>query len=213
MVPIGGKPVLEHLVCLLRDAGITDIAINLHYRPEAITRHFGDGSSLGVHITYSPEEHLLGSAGAVKRLSWFLNEPFIVIYGDVMAGVHLAPLIQLHSMRGALATLALYEVPDPSRCGIVQTDADGRVRHFIEKPQADYGNLANAGIYVLSPEIHDHLPEGPSDFGHEIFPDLLRKQLPVYAAPAIGYVMDIGSPERYEQVQADYAAGLVEMKS
>ena len=210
MVRVGGRPVLEHLIDLLRDHGIVDVAINLHYKPHAIVEYFGDGGRFGVALTYSHEERLLGSAGAAKRLQKFLDEPFVVIYGDVLCALDLDELLELHRARGAAATMALYEVPDPNRCGIVQTGQDGRVTRFVEKPAFDMGNLANAGVYVLDPSVLDLVPDGqPSDFGHDLFPDLLTRNWPVYACPGSGYILDIGSMERYEQAQADWAAGLI----
>ena len=134
MLPVGGRPVLEHLVRLLRRHGVTEIAINLHYRPEVIVRHFGDGARFGVSITYSPEERLLGSAGAAKRLEWFFGETFFVLYGDVLTDLDLGSLVDRHRARRAAATLALYEVEDPTRCGIVEVAADGRIVRFAEKP-------------------------------------------------------------------------------
>src|SRR6185437_7641162 len=104
------------------------------YRPEAIVDYFGDGHSLGMRITYSHEERLLGSAGAAKQLQAFLDETFVVIYGDVLATVDLTELARVHAANRAAATLALYEVDEPGRCGIVQLDALGRVRRFVEKP-------------------------------------------------------------------------------
>lgn len=210
MVPVGGRPILEHLIALLRDHRIVDVAINLHYKPRAIVDHFGDGQDFGVRITYSHEERLLGSAGAAKRLAPSLDETFVVIYGDVLCALDLDDLVDLHRSRSAEATLALYEVSDPSRCGIVQTAPDGRVLRFVEKPAFDMGNLANAGVYVLEPSVLDRVPaEQPWDFGHDLFPALLRAGRPVYGRVASGYVLDIGSMERYQQAQADWAAGLV----
>jgi NDP-sugar pyrophosphorylase family protein len=208
MLPLGGRPVLEHLVALLRHYGVTDIAINLHYRPEAIVQYLGDGTRFGVSITYSFEERLLGSAGAARRLDWFLSERFLVLYGDVLTDMNLLKLMEQHGARRSLATIALYRVPDPERCGIVQLDDDDRVICFVEKPAAAIGNLANAGIYVLEPEVLRFIPSGLAfDFGHDLFPILLRMELAVYGYRADGYFLDIGSPERYTQAAADLRAG------
>src|ERR1051326_4195920 len=125
MLPVGGRPILEHLVVLLRDHGIREVAINLHYKPRGISDYFGDGTRFGVQITYSLEARLLGSAGAAKQLDWFLgstSEPFIVIYGDVLADIDLHQLINVHGSKRGLGTLALYHVEDPGRCGIVELE-------------------------------------------------------------------------------------------
>lgn len=212
MLPLGGRPLLEHLIALLCHHGVSGVAINLHHRPEAIVQHFGDGRRFGVPITYSLEEQLLGSAGAAKRLAWFFPETFLVLYGDVLTDLDLTTLIEHHRANGGLATIALYEPEDPTRCGIVELAADGRVMRFVEKPAPDAiaGNLANAGIYVLEPEVLQHVPEwGPCDFGRDLFPTLLWRGLPLHGFRVAGYVLDVGSPERYAQAQADLAAGLV----
>jgi NDP-sugar pyrophosphorylase family protein len=210
MLPVGGRPVLEHLVALLRHHGIREIAINLHYKPETIVRHFADGSEFGVAITYSYEDQLLGSAGAARNLAWFFTEPFIVLYGDVLTDVDLTALVDWHSAMGSVATLALYEVEDPTRCGMVELGPLGRVRRFIEKPAPEQvaGNLANAGIYVVDPELLQLVPRGhTADFGSDVFPAALDHGLPLYGRHVNDYVLDIGSIERYTQAEADLRAG------
>lgn len=210
MLPIGGAPILEHLVLFAREHGISEIAINLHYKPRAIVDHFGDGSRFGVSITYSHEESLLGSAGAARKLDWFLDETFVVLYGDVLTDLDLSRLASQHRSAHSSATLALYAVEDPTRCGMVATEPGGRIEKFIEKPargEADH-LLANAGIYVAEPEILRHVPRGRAyDFGHDLFPDLLTKGVPLHAYRADGYVLDIGAPERYAQAEDDLRCG------
>jgi NDP-sugar pyrophosphorylase family protein len=210
MLPLGGKPILEHLVAQLRDSGVTEIAVNLHYQPQAVVDYFGDGRQFGVTITYSHEEHLLGSAGAVKALDWFLTDPFFVLYGDVLSNVDLRALRARHADSGAVATLSLHEVPDPWRCGIVTLDPAGWITRFIEKPApgTPCGNLANSGIYLVQPEVVRWIPAGgPFDFGRDLFPRLLEMQLPLLGFTPGAYVVDIGSPERYAQAEADLQSG------
>ncbi|GAC1315219.1 MAG: hypothetical protein NVSMB2_06250 [Chloroflexota bacterium] len=210
MLPVGGAPILEHLVLFAREHGIAEIAINLHYKPQAIVDHFGDGSRFGVSITYSYEESLLGSAGAARKLDWFLDETFVVLYGDVLTDLNLTRLARHHHDAGAAVTLALYSVEDPSRCGMVATDPSGRIESFIEKPARGVADhlLANAGIYVAEPPILNDVPRGQAyDFGSDLFPDLLAKRVPLHAYAADGYVLDIGAPERYAQAEADVQAG------
>jgi NDP-sugar pyrophosphorylase family protein len=209
MVPVGDRPLLEHLLVLLREHGVTDVAINLHYRPERIVQHFGDGSRFGVRIEYSWEPRLLGTAGAAKRLEWFFDEPFFVLYGDVLTNVDLSMMARRHATRGAIASLLLYEPDDQTRCGMAERDADGRIRAFIEKPpRAVPGRLANAGICMFQPSVLPLIPRGrPYDFAADVIPQLLRLGLPVYGDRAKGYVLDIGSLERYDQAQADFDTG------
>jgi NDP-sugar pyrophosphorylase family protein len=209
MVPVGGRPVLEHLLILLREHGITRMAINLHYRPERIIQHFGDGGRFDVQIEYSWEPRLLGTAGAAKRLEWFFDEPFVVLYGDVLTNVDLTSMAQRHTDRNATASLLLYEPDDQTRCGMAAQAADGRITAFIEKPsRAVPGRLANAGICLFEPDVLRLVPRGrPYDFASDVLPQLLRQGLPVYGDRADGYVLDIGSMQRYAQAQADYKAG------
>lgn len=211
MLPLAGRPLLEHLVAYLRHHGICDIAINLHYLPQVITAHFGDGTRFGVRITYSHEERLLGSAGAARRLEpYFSHQPFLVLYGDVLTDTPLEPLLAHHAAMRAALTMALYRVPDPWRAGIVELDGAGRVVRFVEKPAPGevFSDLANAGIYVVSPEVLDLVPPAtPYDFGHDLIPRLLAAGMPVYGLVASGYVLDIGDPQRYAQAEQDLLAG------
>jgi NDP-sugar pyrophosphorylase family protein len=211
MVPVGGRPILAHLVGLLRRHGITEIAMNLHYRPEAIVDYFGSGADFGVTLTYSYEEQLLGSAGAARSLEHFLTDTFVVLYGDVLTNVDLTSLVAHHSESHSAGTIGLYEVSDPSRCGIVELDEAMRVLRFVEKPAPGtiQGNLANSGILVLEPSVIRYIPEtGPTDFGLHLFPKLLSEGIPLSGKRLDGYILDIGSPDRLEQAEADYAAGL-----
>lgn len=210
MLPIGGRPLLDYLITWLRHHGIDKIAINLHYRPEVICTYFGDGSRLGVQLTYSYEPDLLGSAGAAKRLESFFDERLLVIYGDVLTDLDLTSLIDQHRHHGGLATLAVHRVPDPHRCGIVDVDERGRIRRFIEKPPAGAtaSNLANAGLYVLERASLEQVPTNqPYDFGHDLFPRLVAQGQPLYAVELPGYILDIGSHERYAQAELDLRSG------
>jgi NDP-sugar pyrophosphorylase family protein len=210
MLPIGGVPILEHLVGHLRQHGIDEVAINLHYKPEAITTHFGDGLRFGVRVVYSSEPQLLGSAGAARALDWFLDDTFLVLYGDVLTDIDLSELVRRHRVTRAAATLALYEVEDKTRCGMVDTDATGRIERFLEKPAANVpcGDLANAGIYVLEPGVLQRVPRGENvDFGLHVFPQLLASGVPMYGYRIDGYILDIGSPARYAQAESDLRSG------
>jgi NDP-sugar pyrophosphorylase family protein len=200
MLPVGGKPVLEHHLNLLQAHGLREVAINLHHCPEAIVDVIGDGARFGVSVTYSYEDQLLGSAGAAKKLESFLGETFLILYGDVLTDVNLTRLLSFHRSRQAVATLALYRVPDPERCGIVEIDDEGMVQRFVEKPSPalGLGNLANAGICVFERQVLSFIPEGQRfDFGLDLFPLLLERRMPVAALDLDGYVCDIGSIERY----------------
>jgi len=210
MLEIGGRPILEHLVNLLKKYGANEIAMNLHHLPDVIKGYFGNGEKFGVRITYSYEEELLGSAGAVKKLEDFFEGSFFVVYGDLFTNADLEKLLEFHRDKSSRATIALYEVENPEECGIVQIDAESKIKKFIEKPNAEevFTNLANAGIYVLEPEIIDFIPENRFfDFGRDLFPFLLEKKIPLYGYPVKEYLADIGSADKYEKAQKAFLAG------
>jgi NDP-sugar pyrophosphorylase family protein len=215
MAPIGGKPLLEHHLALFRQQGIRDIIVNLHYLPEKITDYFGDGSRFGVNLIYSHEPQLLGTAGAVKKMEAQLRDgSFVLFYGDNLVRLELPALVAFHRARQGVATIALWESPEPWTGGVVETATDGRVRRFVEKPDRkeiaavaspSSTNLINAGIYVLEPAILDAIPVGQFyDFGKDLFPKLLAEGQPLYAMKPNAYVQDIGTPERLAKAQCDY---------
>lgn len=215
MLPVDGRPLLDHLVRWLHSYGIRDLAMNLHHCPDVITDYFGDGSRHDVNITYSYELELLGTAGAAKRLQWFLDEPFLVIYGDLWTNVNLERFLRFHhhaaenefSTGAPVLTLALYRVNNPTECGLVEIDGTYRVERFVEKPPADqvFTDLANAGIMVCQPEVLDYIPDASVwDFGRNVLPDLLAADAPIYGYP-IGkaeFVIDIGTPAGLERMQS-----------
>jgi NDP-sugar pyrophosphorylase family protein len=201
LVPVAHTPLLVRTVALLQTQGISQIAVNLYHKPEAIRAHFGDC------LAYSNEAQLLGTAGGVKRLAGFLDTTFIVLYGDNLYDFKIAPLLAAHRAKNALATIATFESPNPTACGLVVTDSKGRVTRFQEKPKPSevFTNTANAGVYILEPEVLESIPEGIAcDFGNDIFPNLLE-QMPgrIVALPLGGYLRDTGTPENYRQANWD----------
>ncbi len=216
MLTIGDSPLLEQLVLWLRSHGVTEIAMNLHHAPDAIRGYFGDGSRFGLSIVYSYEPELLGTAGAAKRLEWFLNEPFVVVYGDLFTNVDLGRLVAFHEAQKqrlaalAAATLALYQVPNPTECGLVDVDEAGRIQRFVEKPPADqvFTDLANAGVVICDPQVLGYVPPHTVyDFGRELFPLLLSVGFPLFGLPisAQEFLVDIGTPRGYAQAQQLWA--------
>lgn len=209
MLPVAGRPLLEHIVMLLRHHGVAQLAINLHHKPAAITTHFGNGRRWGVRILYSYEQQLLGSAGAAKKLDWFFDQPFVVFYGDLYTELNLGSLIDFHCRHRALATIALYEVSNPTACGIVELDHRHCIQRFVEKPAPEevFSNLANAGVYILEPAVLGFVPpETPFDFGRDLFPALLDSGLPVMGFPIQEPLIDIGTREKYLALQQSYGA-------
>ena len=205
MLSIGDRPLLERIVVLLRQHGITDIAINLHYKPLSIVNHLGEGSQWGVHIRYSYEEELLGSAGAARRLAPYLKDaPFVVFYGDLFTDLNLGRLLVSHKQGNAWVTMGLYTVDNPTACGIVELDRENRVTRFMEKPQADevFSRLANAGVFVVEPQVLDLIPpETTFDFGHDLFPRMLSQELPIQGYVIEQLLIDIGTKRNYERAQ------------
>ncbi|NKB67454.1 MAG: NTP transferase domain-containing protein [Candidatus Latescibacteria bacterium] len=210
MIPVADRPLLEYIVRLLARHDFTDLAINLHHLPEQVTSHFGAGADFGVDITYSHEQELLGTAGAVRQMAPFFDQPFLVYYGDNLTNVDLTALWTQHRQSGALATVGLLWMDDPSSRGIVQLDGDNRIRQVIEKPRpdqvfADY--LVNGGIYAFDPEILNYIPPGPSDFAADIFPALLQQGAPLYGHRLIGQLLSTDTPQRYAHARRQVAAG------
>lgn len=209
MLPVAGGPLLAITVSMLRGHGITDLAVNLHHQPDAITGYFGNGAKFGVSITYSHERQIMGTAGAAKKLEWFLSDTFLVVYGDVLTNLDYGNLIMFHRSRQSLLTLSLYRVSNPTEVGLVGVDPQGRVTLFLEKPRPDevFTDLANSGILVCEPEVLSHVPqETVFDFGHDLLPALLELGEPLYGLPlAPGeYLIDVGTPENYERAQREW---------
>ncbi len=207
MVPIVNKPVMAHILDLLQRNDIDDVVVTLHYLPDAVRGYFGNESG-GVRIAYSVEERSLGTAGSVRLASKFLSaEPFLVVSGDALTDFDLKRTVEFHKERNAAVTILLYRVPLPLDYGVVVTDESGRIIRFQEKP--GWGDLAsdtvNTGIYVLSPDVLDFVPENePSDFSNNIFPLLLEKDVPMYGYVAEGYWCDIGDLREYYRANIDF---------
>jgi NDP-sugar pyrophosphorylase family protein len=202
MLPVAGRPVLEHLLDLLRRHGIIEVAVNLHYLPQAITRCLGNGRTRGIRIAYSYERELLGSAGALKKLECFFRETFLALYGDVLTDLDLTALRMFHRERGAALTMALHQPEDPTRCGIAEIDERGRVRRFREKPSAEevFSPWASAGVFVVEPEVLRFIPPGRYfDLAGDLFPLLLEEGVALYGYTSNAHFLDIGSPERYRR--------------
>ena len=202
MVPFAGKPLLEYVVRLLAQHGFDDLVINLHHLPHVITDYFGAGRAWGVSITYSLEKDLLGTAGAARRVADSFDEPFLLYYGDNLTNFDVGDLWQTHQRAGAIASIGLLRMDDPTTRGIVGLDAQHRIERFVEKPRpdqvfADY--WVNAGIYALQPAILDHIPpDTPCDFS-AVFADLLAAGCPLLGHPMSGQLLSTDTPARYRR--------------
>jgi len=214
MVPIVGKPCIEHILELLLKHGLDDVVITLAFLPQAIRSYFGDGETLGIGIDYSVEDSPLGTAGSVKLAAADFDETFLVISGDALCDLDLTALIDFHRERGAAATIALKSVENPLEFGIVVADEEGRIERFLEKPSWGqvFSDTINTGIYVLEPEVLRHIPANePYDFSKQLFPLLLEMGRPMYGYVAEGYWQDIGDLGQYAQANFDALDGLVQL--
>jgi mannose-1-phosphate guanylyltransferase / phosphomannomutase len=206
MVPIVGKPCMEHIIELLKQHGFEDIVVTVAFLPQAIRSYFAGGETLGVDISYSVEESPLGTAGSVRLAAGRLDDTFLVISGDALCDVDLTKLVAYHREKEASVTIGLKSVENPLEFGIVVTDEDGRIERFLEKPSWGqvFSDTINTGIYVLEPEVLRHVPKDrPFDFSKELFPLLLEMGRPMYGYVMDGYWQDIGNLDQYRQANFD----------
>jgi mannose-1-phosphate guanylyltransferase/phosphomannomutase len=206
MVPIVGKPCMEHILELLRDHGFQEIVVTVAFMPQAIRSYFGDGSNLGLQIEYSVEETPLGTAGSVRLASGRLEGTTLVISGDALCDIDLTRLVEFHREKSAAVTIGLKSVENPLEFGIVVTDDNGRIERFLEKPSWGqvFSDTINTGIYVLEPEVLNHVPrDRPFDFSKELFPLLLEMGRPMYGYVCDGYWQDIGNLDQFRQANFD----------
>jgi mannose-1-phosphate guanylyltransferase / phosphomannomutase len=206
MVPIVGKPCMEHILELLKTHGFEDVVITVAFLPQAIRSYFGDGTNLGLDISYSVEESPLGTAGSVRLASGALDDTFLVISGDALCDIDLQKIVDFHKEKGAAVTIGLKSVENPLEFGIVVTDEEGKVERFLEKPSWGqvFSDTINTGIYVLEPEVLKHIPtDRPYDFSKELFPLLLEMGRPIYGYVCEGYWQDIGNLDQYRQANFD----------
>ena len=203
LVPVANRPIMEHILRRLAADGCGEVIANLHWFPDTIRDRFGDGSDAGVELTYSYEEHLLGTAGGVRNVrDYFGSEPFVVMAGDALTDIDLAVMNRAHAENDWIATLAVKRVTDTTQYGVIVTGADGRVQGFQEKPdQAEaLSDLANCMIYVLEPEIFDY------------FPDTTEADVPFGVHVTDAYWNDVGSLPEYLQGNLDVLTGAVDVE-
>ena len=211
IVPIFNEPFLHYQIDLLKQVDeIDEVILSLNYRPQRIEEIFGNGSALGIRIRYVVEPEPLGTGGAIKYAAQGLTDSVIVFNGDVLTQIDLAAVIGLHRRRRARATIVLTPVENPTAYGLVETDAAGNVRRFLEKPSADEvtTNHINAGIYVLEPDTFDRIPDGVAwSVERRFFPSLVERNETFVAYVYNGYWIDIGTPGKYTQVHRDIMDG------
>jgi mannose-1-phosphate guanylyltransferase len=224
MAPVLNRPVMEHIVQLLAKHGFDEAIANLHWFPETIEGHFGDGSAFGVELSYSREEALLGTAGGVRNAAGFLGDSFLVISGDALTDIDLGAMRRFHESHDGIATLATKRVGDTSQFGVAITGADGRIQGFQEKPDPSeaLSDLANCGIYMFRAEVFDYFPApgaskaagegdpaGFADWAMDVFPALLENDVPFYSHEIDDYWNDIGNLDELRQGNFDALRGEV----
>ncbi|MEZ5290253.1 MAG: NDP-sugar synthase [Vicinamibacterales bacterium] len=211
IVPIFDRPFLSYQIGLLTQVPeIDEVILSLNYQPRRLEETFGDGSGVGMRLRYVVESSPLGTGGAIRFAAQGVEDTLVVFNGDVMTSVDVAAVIRMHRERKAKATIVLTPVPNPTAYGLVETDADGNVRQFLEKPAADQitCDTINAGIYVLEPDTFDRIPkDGPYSIERGYFPSLVANGETFVAYVERGYWIDIGTPEKYRDVHRDIFDG------
>lgn len=203
LVPVRGRPLLAIWLDLLRKSGIREILINVHAHADAV-RRFLANRFMNLELTVVQEPQLLGSAGTLAaNREWLGSDTsFWVLYADVLTNTNLREMLRFHEGHPSAATLGVYRVSDPSRCGIAVVNQSGRIEEFQEKPSHPCGNLAFAGVLIGTPALLDAIPvERPADLGFDVFPRLTGR---IFAYPIQDFLLDIGTIENYERAQMSW---------
>ncbi|WP_030168514.1 mannose-1-phosphate guanyltransferase [Spirillospora albida] len=213
LLPLVNRPIMEHVLRLLKRHGFTETVVTVQFLAALIRNYFGDGEELGMSLSYATEEIPLGTAGSVKNAEEALRDDrFLVISGDALTDIDLTDMVRFHKRNGALVTIGLKRVPNPLEFGIIIVDDEGRIQRFLEKPTWGqvFSDTVNTGIYVMEPEVLDHVAAGEVvDWSGDVFPKLLAEGAPLYGYVADCYWEDVGTHESYLKAQADMLSGLV----
>ncbi len=215
MLPVINKPMMQYIIEMLKDAGITEIVILLYFKPEVIKNYFGDGSDYGIKIHYVLPDDDYGTAGAVKKAEKYLDERFIIVSGDLVTDFNLREIIGFHEINNSKATITLTSVDDPLQFGVVITDKDRKILRFLEKPGWGevFSDTINTGIYVFEPEILSYIPENKAfDFSKDLFPTLMNNKITIFGYNAKGYWRDVGNPNSYREVLKDILNGKINIE-
>jgi NDP-sugar pyrophosphorylase family protein len=198
MIPVQGRPLIQHIVELLRKYEVKEIIFSVGYMSDKIKEYFGNGSKFGVNITYVEEETELGTAGPLNLLRDKLNETFLMFNGDVLANIDLKDFVSFHEEKKGVATIALTAVSDASRFGVARLRGDN-ILQFTEKPPVgkETSNLINAGVYALEPEVLKYVPKGRAMMEKDVFPKLAKRGL-LFGYHFDGQWFDTGTPDSYE---------------
>ena len=210
LLPIQDRPFLVYQLDFLQRQGFREIVLCTAYRAEDFRQAIGDGTRFGVKVSYVHEECALGTGGAIKNAEPHVDGPVLICNGDILMNLNLRELADFHKRRKAAATIALTKVDNPSAFGVVETDLDGRVQRFVEKPKPGEtaSHTINAGAYIFEKKIFSMIPPGTVySVERQVFPALLDEHQPLYGKELAGYWLDVGTLEKYEQAQRDVASG------
>jgi len=210
MIPVLNKPFLEYLINHLKNHKINQIILTLCHKPYLIEDYFGNGDKFGVHLHYAVEDFPLGTAGAVKNVQQYIDDFVFVLNGDIFTDLDLSTMLDFHKQKQAKVTIALTPVSDPSLYGVVETETGGRITQFVEKPPPDKvtTNMINAGVYILEPDALESIPQNSYFmFEHHLFPKLLEENKPIFGFLTHDYWIDMGTPEKYRQLNYDLLLG------
>lgn len=217
LLEVDGDPIIARNLRWLSGEGLTELFVNLHYRPEEIRDFVGDGSRFGINVTYSEEPTILGTAGAVKKLGPKWGDRFIVVYGDNLLSTRLEQIVADHEASGAEATIAVFDRTAHPHTGIaggrVRVDESQRIIEFAEGADDAISPLVNAGVYVLERSVLDYIPEDTFyDFGKEVFPEMLAKGAVLRASTVTEYCLGIDTPETFERARELISSGKVALR-
>ncbi|OGR88431.1 MAG: hypothetical protein A3J74_09430 [Elusimicrobia bacterium RIFCSPHIGHO2_02_FULL_57_9] len=213
MLPVVNRPVLHHVLDNLLRHGVKDVMVNLYAHADQVRGYCGDGSRWSLRVRYSHEPKLLGTAGAIKKTGDFFSDgPFLVMSGDGLSDIDLSEMLRFHKKHKSFATMAVKAVDCRFDYGVTLTDNSGRIKGFLEKPSWGdiFSNKVNTGIYLLEPELLRLIPKNQIyDFGHQLWPKLLKLRKPIFAYETKAYWCDVGNLSEYRKCQVDSLDGKV----
>lgn len=211
LIPLAGRPLIDWTLRWLRASGVGECIINLHHFPDKVRHFVGDGAHYDLRVHYSYEPELLGTAGAVKKVAHFFNEPFYVIYSDNFSQWDIVKLKLAYESHNAIATVAVHWREDVTQSGMVELDQGNRILRLVEKPRPQNvtSHYVSAGFFFLNPKALDYIPDGQfCDFGFHVFPAMIRAGQPIYAVKIEDPIIGIDTKAAYEKAN-EWASRLV----
>jgi NDP-sugar pyrophosphorylase family protein len=211
LIPVAGRPIITYVIEFLKKYEVRDLVINLYHLPQLIEDYLGDGSLLGVKITYSHEKELLGTAGAILEVRDLLSDgPFLVINSDILIDLDLGKFVRFHQEGGSAATLAVKASPDAEAFGALGVDKQGRIVKFLD---LEISKAVRKGVFtgvsILEPMVFGYISHGGDGLGDKVFPAMLRAGERLVAYEDVKYWQDIGTPERLSQAEQDLREGRI----